>query len=75
MVVLTCFLTRRRIGAYLDEALEDVQAQSIAKHLSRCSRCQAEAENIRRVRALLQRTLLEIVVLKMRSPKTAAIWS
>jgi len=57
MVVLTCFLTRRRIGAYLDEALEDGQAQSIAKHLSRCSRCQAEAENIRRVRALLQRTL------------------
>ena len=57
MVVLTCFLTRRRIGAYLDGALENGRAESIAKHLSRCHRCQGEAENIRRVRALLQRTL------------------
>jgi hypothetical protein len=57
MVVLTCLLIRRRIGAYLDRALEDGTARSIAKHLSRCSRCQGEAENIRRVRALLQRTL------------------
>src|SRR5262245_56705845 len=57
MVVLTCLLTRRRIGAYLDGALGNGRAESIAKHLSRCSRCQGEAENIRRVRALLQRTL------------------
>jgi anti-sigma factor RsiW len=54
---LTCLLTRRRIGAYLDGALEDGSARSIAKHLSRCSRCQGEAENIRRVQALLQRSL------------------
>ena len=57
MIVLTCFLTRRRIGAYLDGALDNGPAESIAKHLSRCGRCQGEAENIRRVRALLQRTL------------------
>jgi anti-sigma factor RsiW len=57
MVVLTCLLTRRRIGAYLDGALENRAAQSIAKHLSRCARCQGEAENIRRIRALLQRTM------------------
>ncbi len=57
MVVLTCLLTRRRIGAYLDGALENGPAESIASHLSTCARCQGEAENIRRVRALVQRTL------------------
>jgi anti-sigma factor RsiW len=57
MVVLTCLLTRRRIGAYLDGALEGESSRSVAAHLSECSRCQGEAENIRRVRALLQRTL------------------
>jgi len=57
MVVLTCLITRRRIGAYLDGALEGGSSRSIAAHLSECSRCQGEAENIRRVRALLQRSL------------------
>ena len=56
MVVLTCFRTRRRIGAYLDGALEGVAAQSTARHLSECRTCQGEAEALRRVRALLQRT-------------------
>src|SRR5882724_6454772 len=57
MVVFTCLLTRRRIGAYLDGALENGAARSIARHLSRCARCQGEAENIRTIRALLQRTM------------------
>src|SRR5438132_9775331 len=57
MVVFTCLLIRRRIGAYLDGALENGAARSIARHLSRCARCQGEAENIRRIRALLQRTM------------------
>ena len=57
MVVLTCLLTRRRIGAYLDGALENGPASSIARHLSKCATCQGEAENIRRMRALVQRTL------------------
>jgi anti-sigma factor RsiW len=57
MIVLTCLLTRRRIGAYLDGALEDGSAKSVAAHLSGCTRCQGEAENIRRIRALLHRTL------------------
>jgi len=33
MVVLTCFRTRRRIGAYLDGALEGGAARSAARHL------------------------------------------
>jgi anti-sigma factor RsiW len=57
MVVLTCLLTRRRIGAYLDGALDSRASRSIAGHLSGCTQCQGEAENIRRVRALLQRTV------------------
>jgi anti-sigma factor RsiW len=57
MLVLTCLLTRRRIGAYLDGALENGAAQSTAKHLSSCTTCQHEAEQLRRMRALLQRTL------------------
>ena len=57
MIVLTCLLTRRRIGAYLDGALKDGSAKSVAAHLSGCTRCQGEAENIRRIRALLHRTL------------------
>jgi anti-sigma factor RsiW len=57
MLVLTCLLTRRRIGAYLDGALENGAAQSTAKHLRSCRTCQREAEQLRRVRALLQRTL------------------
>ena len=57
MIVLSCLLTRRRIGAYLDGALENGPARSIGKHLTGCARCQTEAENIRRVRALLHRTL------------------
>jgi len=57
MIVLTCLLNRRRIGAYLDGALEDEASRSIASHLRTCTRCQGEAENIRRLQALLQRTM------------------
>ena len=57
MIVLNCLLARRRIGAYLDGALENGPAASIARHLSKCATCQGEAENIRRMRALVQRTL------------------
>jgi len=57
MVVLTCFRTRRRIGAYLDGALEGATAQSTARHLTGCNTCQREAEALRKLRALFQRTL------------------
>jgi anti-sigma factor RsiW len=69
MVVLTCLLTRRRIGAYLDGALDDAAGQSVAKHLSSCARCQREADNIRRLRSLLQRTLA------VSAPRAEPDWS
>jgi len=58
MIVLTCLRTRRRIGAYLDEALDERTAQSTARHLSGCSTCQGEEEKLRRMRALLQRSMV-----------------
>lgn len=57
MAVLTCLRTRRRIGAYLDGVLEGAAAQSAARHMSGCATCQREAEELRRVRVLLKRTL------------------
>jgi anti-sigma factor RsiW len=55
--VLTCYRTRRRIGAYLDEALEQPLARSTAAHLAGCARCQREADELRRLRGLIRRTL------------------
>jgi predicted anti-sigma-YlaC factor YlaD len=55
--VLTCFRTRRRIGAYLDGALEANAAASVGRHLAECASCRREAEGVRRMKALLQRAL------------------
>jgi anti-sigma factor RsiW len=52
--VLTHYLTRQRIGAYVDGALGQSEAQATAAHLSRCGRCQQEAERLRRLHGLLQ---------------------
>jgi anti-sigma factor RsiW len=53
---LTCYRTRRRIGAYLDGALDQGAAQSTATHLASCGSCQREAGELRRLRGLLQST-------------------
>jgi anti-sigma factor RsiW len=50
---LTCLLSRRRIGAYLDGALEPPVAGRTAAHLEACERCHREAEGLRRLRRLL----------------------
>jgi anti-sigma factor RsiW len=55
--VVTCLIVRRRIGAYLDGALEGAQAEAAARHLARCAACRREADGLRRMRAMLQRTL------------------
>jgi anti-sigma factor RsiW len=54
---LTCYRTRRRIGAYLDGALDQEAARSTADHLASCGGCQGEAGELRRLRGLLQSTL------------------
>lgn len=55
--MLTCFRTRRRIGAYLDGALAGGAAEATARHLSGCAACQREAEALRGLRAMLRRAL------------------
>jgi predicted anti-sigma-YlaC factor YlaD len=57
MDVLSCFLVRRRIGAYLDGGLADRAADRVATHLSRCNGCRGEADTLRRLRTMLQRVL------------------
>jgi anti-sigma factor RsiW len=54
---LTCYRTRRRIGAYLDGALDPATAQSTAAHIDSCQRCQQESDELRRLGGLLRRTL------------------
>jgi anti-sigma factor RsiW len=54
---LTCYRNRRRIGAYLDEALDAQTARATATHLATCARCQGEADALRRLRGLLRRNL------------------
>jgi len=53
--VLSHYLNRRRLGAYLDRALDEGTARSTAAHLATCGVCQRDADGLRRLRALLQR--------------------
>lgn len=53
--VLTCYRTRRRIGAYLDGALVGRESDVTAAHLATCSRCQAELDTLRRFSVMLRR--------------------
>ena len=55
--MLTHYLTRRRLGAYLDGALDEGTSRSTAAHLAGCGACQREADGLRRLRGLLQRNL------------------
>lgn len=55
--VLTCYRTRRRIGAYLDGALDERQAAQAGAHIATCARCQAELDGLRRLSAMLRRGL------------------
>lgn len=56
--MLTCYFTRKRLGAYLDGALDPRATRSTAAHVTGCAGCQAEVDSLRRLRSLLQRTLV-----------------
>jgi anti-sigma factor RsiW len=51
--VLTCYRYRRRIGAWLDGALDDASARSTAAHVGTCRRCTADARALTRMKSLL----------------------
>lgn len=57
MISLTCFRTRRRIGAFLDEALPEGRARALVSHLSACAECRGEAARLKRLRSLLRAAL------------------
>ena len=52
--MLICYRTRRRIGAYLDEALGDRASARAAAHVAVCVRCRAEVESLRRLSVMLR---------------------
>jgi anti-sigma factor RsiW len=66
--VLTHYLTRRRIGAYLDGALTERAARGTEAHLAGCTTCQGEVDALRRLRAALRRSLLP------RDPDWTGFW-
>ena len=53
--MLTHYRTRRRISAYLDGALDERWAGIAARHLDDCTTCRREADELRRLRALMRR--------------------
>ena len=55
--MLTCYRSRRRLGAYLDGALDQETTSSTAAHLGSCEVCQREAGELRRLHGLLVRNL------------------
>lgn len=55
--MLGCYLARRRLGAWLDGALDEPRAGRTAAHVAGCARCQAEAEGWRRLRAAVAASL------------------
>jgi anti-sigma factor RsiW len=65
---LTCYRTRRRLGAWLDGALEEGTARSTATHVATCGVCQREAGELRRLRTLLSLTA------RVGDPDWAGFW-
>ena len=54
--MLTCYRTRRRIGAYLDDALGDRASSKASAHIAGGPRCHAELTSLRRLGAMLRET-------------------
>ena len=54
--MLKCYRTRQRLSAFLDGALDEATTHSTVAHLTSCDACQKEADQFRRLHALLQRT-------------------
>jgi len=55
--VLICHLTRRRLGAWLDGALDERAAGRVSGHADGCARCRSEIAELGRLRTVLRATL------------------
>ena len=56
MAMLSCYLKRRSLGPYLDNALPERDARTLALHLDTCATCRSEADSLTRLRAMVRRT-------------------
>jgi anti-sigma factor RsiW len=65
---LTCYLTRRRISAYVDGALEAAGAGAVDRHVARCARCSAEVDGLRKLQSRLR------AVARPADPDWAGFW-
>jgi anti-sigma factor RsiW len=55
-----CFFARRRLGAYLDGALDAGAYRAMTSHVEACRSCRREIEGLRHMRALLRGTLVTV---------------
>lgn len=55
--MLTCYFVRRRLGPWLDGALDERAAGRVSAHADECARCRSEAAELGRFRTLLRGTL------------------
>ncbi len=55
--MLTHYRLRRRIGAYLDGALDEGWTRMAASHLEACARCRRQADELRRLKGLMVRAV------------------
>ncbi len=53
--MLKCYRTRQRLSGFLDGALDEAATRSTVAHLTSCEACQKEADQLRRLHAMLQR--------------------
>jgi len=51
---MTCFIAQNELSAFADDALETARAAELQAHLSGCSGCTRELQEIRRVRTMLR---------------------
>jgi anti-sigma factor RsiW len=51
--VVICLFSRRRLGAYLDGALNAEASRVMTRHLEGCHRCRQEVDALRRLKGLL----------------------
>ena len=58
--MLTCYLRRRQLGAYLDNALPARAARAVGVHLDGCVACRREVDGLRRLTAMLRRSVATV---------------
>jgi anti-sigma factor RsiW len=51
---MICLLARRRLGAYVDGALDPGASRAVVHHLDGCPRCRLQIDTLRRMTALLR---------------------